>query len=57
MSRPPAFQQGHYDLGEALPLDVGWRLLHVREVDDLPAKPGELVEQRLLGVVALVELD
>ena len=54
---PLAQHRQHDDLGEALPMGVGRGLLLVREVDDLPAKPGELVEQRLLDVVALVEFQ
>ena len=44
----------HHDLGEVLPLGGGRGLIHVREVDDLPAQALKLIEQRLLDVVALV---
>ena len=46
----------HDDLGEALPEGVAGVLLAV-EVDDLPAQPGQLIEEGLLDVVAFVELD
>ena len=52
---PLAQHRRHHNLGEALPMGVGRGLLHVREVDDLPAQARKLVEQRLLDVVALVE--
>ena len=52
---PLAQHRRHHDLGEALPMGVGRGLLHVRQVDDLPAQARKLVEQRLLDVVALVE--
>ena len=34
----------HHDFGEALPMGVGGGLLHVREVDDLPAQAPKLVQ-------------
>ena len=52
----PLVQHRHYhDLGEALPMGVGRELLHVREVDDLPAQACKLVDRRLLDAVALVK--
>ena len=45
----------HHDLGEAFPMGVRRDLLHVRQVDNLPAQARKLVEQRLLDVVAFVE--
>ena len=53
--KPLAQHRRDHDLGEALPMGVGRGLLHVRQVDDLPAQARKLVEQRLLDVVALVE--
>ena len=54
---PLAQHRQHHDLGEAFPMGVGRGLLHVREVDDLPAQARKLVQQRLLYVPAFVQLD
>ena len=47
----------HHDLREVFPMGVGRGLLNVRKIDDLPAQAHKLVEQRLLDVVAFVQLD
>ena len=50
----PLAQHGqHHHLVEAPTMAVGGEL-PVIEVEDLPAKPGELIQQRFLDVVALV---
>ena len=54
---PLAQHRRHHDLGEALPMGVGRDLIHVREVDDLPAQARKLIEQRLLDMVSLVDTD
>ena len=54
---PLAQHRRHHYLGEAFSIGVGRGLLHVREVDDLPTQARKLVEQRLLDVVAFVQLD
>ena len=47
----------HYHFGEALAEAVSRLLLLISQIDDLPAEARKLVEERLLDVVALVELD
>ena len=54
---PLAQHRRHHDLGEALPMGLGRGLFHVHEVDDLPAQARKLVEQRLLDMLAFVQLD
>ena len=46
----------HHHFGEVLTMAVGRELLLV-EVEDLPAEPGELVQERFLDVVPLVQAD
>ena len=44
----------HHNFGEALTMALGGELLVV-EVEDFPAKPGKLIQERFLDVVALVQ--
>ena len=53
----PLAQHGqHHHLVEAPTMAVGGVLLVV-EVEDVPAKPGELIQEWFLDVVALVKAD
>ena len=44
----------HHNFGEAPTMALGGELL-VIEVEDFPAKPGKLIQERFLDVVALVQ--